>query len=256
MQSKYGFFGRKGNREGNATNQMKFALLPLFLAKIQKMNRGLVLLLFSAVFCFFSCVEEKEEPLFGEGKEFQPLSIGLFWTYQVEETEYFGENDLEVRSYFLRDRIRNSYVNEAKELVFIVERSESSDRTSWNKITEYTLLHRNNSLIKNLNNQSVVNLIFPPRLGTNWNGKIYQPNGDDEFEIDLIEGNILRVNQEEFDDKVTKRDVRFEIFQKNIGLAEAFYDVITYCSRNDCLGNQVIDGGKKISMKLVDNGKN
>ncbi|TDQ18780.1 hypothetical protein DFQ04_0588 [Algoriphagus boseongensis] len=220
------------------------------------MNRGLVLLVFAAIFGFFSCVEEKEEPLFEEGKEFQPLSIGLFWTYQVEETEYFGENDFENRNYFLRDRIRSSYVNEAKELVFIVERSQSNNQSNWNKIIEYTLLLRNNSLIKNLNNQSVVNLVFPPRLGTNWNGKIYQAEGDDEFEIDLVEGDILRVNQEEFDDKVTKRDVRFEIFQKNIGLTEAFYDVITYCSRNDCLGNQLIDGGKKISMKLVDNGKN
>jgi hypothetical protein len=220
------------------------------------MKRSLVLLVFTAIFGFTGCEEIKENPLFNEGREFQPLEIGFFWIYEVEETVYFGENDFEDRSYFLREFIRSSYLNTAKELVFVVDRSISEDKKNWRKTTDYTLLIRDRALVKTLDNQALVALVFPPKLGDVWNAKIYQAEGKDDFKIDQLEGGFLRVNQEELDDKVTIRDIRYEIFEKNVGLVEKRMDVVTYCSRIDCLGKQTIDSGQRLYMKLVDNGKN
>ncbi|MFT4859889.1 MAG: hypothetical protein ACI8SN_001824, partial [Algoriphagus sp.] len=74
--------------------------------------------------------------------------------------------------------------------------------------------------------------------------------------LGVLESNVIRVLQEESDDLITFRDNRYEIYGKGIGLLEKYDEVLTYCSRNDCLGNQLINSGRKIKMELIDYGKN
>lgn len=219
----------------------------------------IVLMLFTA------CDQEKEQPSLDLEQDYQPLEIGNFWIYEVDETIYFGENDSESDQFFFRDRIRTSYLNQENELVFVVERSKSSDRQNWTFELEYTMIYRDKLLLRTINNVSISVLVFPPKLGRIWNGKAYQAEGNDDFEIDQseisripgFEGvNTVRVNQEDLDDEITIRDIRSEIFGKGIGLLEKYDEVLTYCSRNDCLGQQLIDGGSKTQMKLVEYGSN
>jgi hypothetical protein len=66
---------------------------------------------------------------------------------------------------------------------------------------------------------------------------------------------ILRVNQEESDDEITYRDIRYEVFEKGVGMIEKYDEVLTYCSRNECLGDKLIDSGSEVHMKLVEYGK-
>ena len=220
------------------------------------MHRLLSFGLAAIVLVLASCGETKEDPIQDLTYHYQPLEIGNFWIYSVDETIYFGENDSEENQYFLRDRIRTSYLNVEDELVYIVERSTSSDQSSWVKNLEYTLQVKKQSLIRTIENQSLVTLVFPPKVGQIWNGKIYQGEGEDDFEIASIQGEVLRVDQEEMDDEVTFRDVRFEVFTKEVGLSEKYDEVITYCSRNDCLGDKLIDGGYKRHLLLETYGKN
>ncbi|SDA87936.1 hypothetical protein SAMN03080617_03020 [Algoriphagus alkaliphilus] len=223
--------------------------------------------LYLFIFLLFgvACEENIETPNLDLELEYQPLEIGKFWIYGVDETIFFGENDSETEQYFYRDRIRSRYLNEQNEFNYIVERSKSQNRSNWVFELEYTMIHRNKVLLRTINNQPLVALVFPPILGKNWNGKIYQAEGKDEFEIvDAGVGNLpgfegvplVRVNQENLDDKITIRDVRYEIFGKEIGLLEKYDEVLTYCSRNDCLGKQLIDSGKKTHLKLLEYGKN
>jgi hypothetical protein len=208
-----------------------------------------------------SCEEEIEPIQVANEKDFQPLVLGNFWVYEVDEMIYFGENDAESSKFFYRDRVRSSYVNAEREIVFIVERSKSTDRKIWSKVLEYTLQVKDNALVRTVNNQAVVTLNFPLELGKKWNGNAYRANEADEFEIDSVatettEGKtriqVARVNQEELDDKITQRDIRYEIYERGIGLLEKYDEVLTYCSRNNCLGLEVIDGGFRIKMKLVE----
>jgi hypothetical protein len=208
-----------------------------------------------------SCKEEIEPVLVDNGKDFQPLVLGNTWIYEVDEILYFGENDAESSKFFYRDRLRSSYLNAEKDLVFIVERTKSSDRKTWAKQLEYTLQVRNNALIRTINNVAVIALNFPPELGKKWNGNAFRAMDEDEFEIDsvatvVLEGKtqvqLAKVNQEKLDDKVTQRDNRYEIYERGIGLVEKYDEVLTYCSRNNCLGLQVINGGYRVKMKLVD----
>jgi hypothetical protein len=112
--------------------------------------------------------------------------------------------------------------------------------------------------LRTADNRTIVALVFPPSLGLKWNGLAFQALGKDEFEIESVNSSssglidIVRVNQQDLDDKVTIRDVRFEVFQKEVGLIEKYDEVISYCSRNNCLGQQLIDGGSKVWMKLIE----
>ena len=38
-------------------------------------------------------------------------------------------------------------------------------------------------------------------------------------------------------------------------MTEKYEEVLTYCSRNDCLGDELIDGGSQVFMKLIEYGK-
>ncbi|GAB3225683.1 hypothetical protein GCM10027454_22450 [Algoriphagus aestuariicola] len=216
--------------------------------------------------CFFlaACSEEIEPPNPELGHDYQPLVVGIFWIYQVEETIYYGENDSEDSQFFYRDLIRSSYLNAENEVVYIVARFKSPDRMDWSFELEYSMVYRDQALLRTVQNTPLVALVFPPEQGKVWNGKIYQVEGNDDFEIvqvgtSSIPGfetvEIVKVRQEELDDNITIRDIRYEVFGKGIGLVEKYDEVLTYCSRNDCLGDQLIDGGSKTHLTLVEYGQ-
>lgn len=217
-------------------------------------------LLIALCMAFFSC-EEKFEPIeAGIDTSYQPLDIGSYWIYEVDQTIYFGENDSESDQFFYRDRIRNFYLSAQNEPVFVVERAKSYDQVFWVTELEYTLDLRENLLVRTIQNQPVVVLNFPMTDGKAWDGMVFQPRDPDEFEteiLDQVDGSKrIKVIQEEFDDLITVRDNRYEIYGEKVGMIEKLDEVISYCSRNDCLGDQLIDGGYSVFMKLVDYGKN
>ncbi|SEF65088.1 hypothetical protein [Algoriphagus boritolerans] len=228
------------------------------------MIKPLPLYLLAFLVLFVSCDQEKETPNFDVDQDYQPLEIGNFWIYEVDETIFFGENDSETDQFFYRDRVRTSFLNAENEMTYIVQRSKSPNRQNWVTELEYTLLFRDRSLLRTVNNTPIIPLVFPPTMGRIWNGKAYQAEGNDDFELveaepGVISGfegvELVRVNQENLDDKITTRDIRYEIFGKGVGLLEKYDEVITYCSRNDCLGQELIDGGSKTHLKLVEYGK-
>ncbi|WP_100627132.1 hypothetical protein [Algoriphagus formosus] len=202
-----------------------------------------------------SCEREVENPQVDPGLDYFPLFIGNFWVYEVSERTYFGENDFEDSQYFLKDRIRSLFVNDAGEQVFIVQRERSLDQINWQVEVDYTIVIRDNNLVMNLNNQPIVILAFPPKEGLIWNGNLYRGAEQDEFELiqesSGTSAEQIRVLQENEDDLITFRDIRYDVFQKGVGLTERYSEVLTYCSRNDCLGEQLIDSGRFLNMKLI-----
>ncbi len=218
--------------------------------------RSLAYLILLAVLVLSSCEESFESTVSQKETEFQPLAIGNFWIYEVDQTIYFGENDSETEQFFYRDRIRSFYLNAESEPVYIVERAKSYNQASWVTELEYTLHQKENLIIRTVQNQPTVILNLPVSDGKVWNGNAFRASPDDEFELEISTPELIRINQENLDDKITVRDIRYEVFQKEVGLIEKFEDVITYCSRNDCLGQELIDGGYRVHLTLKEYGKN
>lgn len=215
------------------------------------------------IFILFSCtVTEKPQTDFG--LDYQPLEVGLFWEYEVNETIVFGESDEESSSYFLKDRIIYNYFNVENELVYVFAREKSTNGADWTIIGNYLMQYRNLTLLKTFENKKTINLVFPPELGKTWDAQIFNSGDPDEFEISFLGKTdvgqqsftkSLIVLHEEDDDEITFRDNRYEIFAKGIGLVEQYYEVFTYCSRNDCLGQMIIDSGRMTHLKIKSYGK-
>lgn len=214
---------------------------------------------------FLSACDEKTEVFhFDLEQDYQPLEIGYFWIYQVDETIYFGENDSETTQFYYKDLVRSSYLNAEKEESYVISRFKSPDGSVWDFELDYTMIYRDRILLRTINNTPVSALVFPPEAGRVWNGRSYQAGGDDNFEIDFSGESehpgfeavpAVRVTQEDLDDKITIRDIRYEVFGKGVGLLEKYDEVLTYCSRNDCLGDGLVNGGSKTHMKLIGNGR-
>ncbi|WP_268033687.1 hypothetical protein [Algoriphagus sp. PAP.12] len=219
-----------------------------------KHNFRLVFYLLFTSGLILGCEREIEDPQMDPSIEYFPLLIGNYWVYEVDELIHYGENDSEESFFYYRDKIRSVYVNDAKEQVFIVERRKSEDQENWTLLYEYTLLEREGSLIRTIQNQPLVILPAAIAEGTSWNGNLYRNAADDEFKVNFTQSNELKVDQENEDDQITFRDIRYEMFQKDVGMTELYSEVLTYCSRNDCLGDQLIDSGSKVHMKLVSHG--
>lgn len=206
-----------------------------------------------------SACEETENPRTDFGQDFQPMRVGLFWIYEVDETIVFGEGDEEQSTYFLRDQIEYSFQNAAGEEVFVVKREKSEDLDFWVGQGNYSLHIRRNALIRQFENQKTVPLVFPVEMGKSWDAMVYNSSNPDEYRVSFM-GNVtvgeqtfqrsVKILQEEDDDEITFRDNRFEVFTRGIGMVEQYYEVFTYCSRNDCLGEMIVNSGRKTHMKI------
>ena len=210
-----------------------------------------------------SCAEEREDPELITST-YYPLAIGNFWDYNVDETIYFGEDDFEKESYYYRDEIADFYLNEEKELVYLFHRKKSSNRNDWTNEVVYTAKFSNKRIIKNYNNQQEIILVYPVGLDFSWNGNALNNNLEQSYFIASTGSYILnefafpdavKVRISEEDDLITIRDNRYGVFANNIGLVESFYEVFQYCSRNDCLGEQIIQEGRFTHLRLINHGK-
>ncbi|MDO9553029.1 hypothetical protein [Rhodonellum sp.] len=213
----------------------------------------------------FTACSENEPPQTDFGLDYQPLVVGSYWKYKVLETRVFGQDDTETENFFYRDRIDYRYQNAENKEVFVLTREKSSDGIFWKLQGNFALEIRNNALVRTMENKRTVNLVFPPKIGLSWDANIYGTQQEDLFTINLLgkyelEGqgfsNSVRVLKEEGDDKITYIDNRYEVFSKGIGMIEQYDEVFTYCSRNDCLGQQIIESGRFTHLKIIEYGKN
>jgi hypothetical protein len=223
-------------------------------------------LLFSIFVSFFLIVScrEIEDPKLDFGKDYQPLELGLFWIYEVEETLVFGENDSQTEQYFIRDIVDYNFFNSQNEEIFVIRRERSDDKINWVSISGYSMQFRGNVLLKNIENLKTVNLVLPAKVGVIWDAMVYNSSPRDDFEIEFMGDRTigrqifqrsLLVRHGDDDDKITFRDKRYEVYTMNVGMVEYYYEVLTYCRRNDCLGQMIKDSGRKTHMKLAQYGK-
>jgi hypothetical protein len=215
-----------------------------------------------SLFFLWSCQTEREEPM-AVDMDYYPLETGKFWVYEVNETIYFGEGDYEEIHYFYRDEIAELYINEAGESVYIMNRQRSEDRTEWTNEQVYALRVSDNRLIRLSDNLQEIILVFPLRMNLEWDANGANSQAPHIYTLDA-EGpyvvknryfpSTVRVLQNDEDDMITIRDIRYNIYAEGVGLVESYYEVFNYCTRNDCLGEQIIQNGRLTHLKLVSDG--
>src|SRR5690606_41199666 len=106
----------------------------------------------------------------------------------------------------------------------------------------------------------LVPLVFPPTPGKRWDANVFNSSLEEYYQLQMLAQyqlddfefrDVAKVVQQADDDRITLRDNRYEVYVKEIGLVESYYEVLNYCSRNDCLGQQIIESGRFTHLKLI-----
>lgn len=234
-----------------------------FLGRGIDMHKGRFVSLLALMLLLICSCEIEREPPGAVSIDFLPLNMGRFWVYEVEETQYFGENDFEESRFYYRDEITGQYNNEEGDQVYVVTRQKSMDQQQWQNEVAYTLRQSRNQLVRMLDNEQVIPLVFPVVASREWEANVFNSQNPEIFSMEQVGGHemgdrffpsAVLVRQSELDDFITIRDNRYEVFAEGIGMVESYYEVFSYCSRNDCLGEQIIQNGRFKHLKLLTHG--
>ena len=209
---------------------------------------------------FVGSCSEIEETAVDLGYNYQPLAVGKSWIYAVNETIYFGASDAETSNYYYRDRVESDYFDEEGEQVFLIVREKSDDQHTWRPEQTFTYKISNGALIRYQENRHLIPLVFPPTPGKRWDANALNVAPEEYFQLQVLPQyqlddeeyrDVVKVVQQEEDDQIILRDHRYEVYAKETGLVESYYEVLNYCSRNDCLGQQIIESGRFTHLKLI-----
>ena len=219
-----------------------------------------------------ACTEQLEitEPFYPETILF-PLESGNYRDYAVTERIYFTSTDVETRVYQIREEVGPSFQNIQGEQSFELRRfSRNGIDESWNLDSLWISRIDSNPSLRSVqveNNVPFIKLVFPAAEGKKWDGNALNNKAVETYEItEIIEnynaplGSLsfpvgVKVLQQEDDDELTIRDIRYEVYSPNIGMVHRYNETLKYCSRPECLGQKIVESGRFIEMRLIAHGK-
>ena len=202
------------------------------------------------------------EPAFGTGHDFFPLDPELVRIYQVEEISFFPS--LDTAQFQLRMQVVDSFQNQAGGFTYIQHlstRSTASDH--WQFLTAWSARLEENRAIQTEENVSFVKLFFPIEENREWDGNAFNVSDGDTYQmIDLFSSyvtpkqdtipNTLTVLQEDNQDFIVSLDQRKEIYAQDIGLVFKEVVLLNYCTNPNCIGQQIVESGRKLTQYLLE----
>ncbi len=197
------------------------------------------------------------------GLNYFPLQTGDSWIYAVEETTI--NQTRETKTYELRVVVMDSVMNTNGAYTYTFHRDKRMTETdSWQSYQTWTAEVSLNQLIQNEGNELFVKLIFPlsndltwngnqfnnlPNMGNLFNGKgseVYHAGEYDQsktLSTNLQFAKTITITQNNFDDPIVGKDVRKEVYARDVGLIYKEITQLEYCTAVDCLGQQKVDKG-------------
>jgi hypothetical protein len=209
-------------------------------------------LIISLLFLLVSCEENTIEPKVDYGYEYAPLSLGLVQNFVADTIvvdDFTGKMDTSSTWFkdsvislvgneftLLRKKSVDSFLTVSSSLLFRVEKNETQ-------------------LITALQNQSLINLIFPNPVNASWDGNLYNSNSKATFQIvkkhasynhlETNVSNVLEVNQLEEINLIEEQIIN-EFYAPNMGLLlreETFWE-------KDIQSGKIVGGYKIIVSRI------
>jgi hypothetical protein len=222
-----------------------------------------VSLFFILLFILVGC--SNEDPISTDiGLNYFPLRTGDSWIYQLEETTINQTSTLSTM-YELRVTVVDSSKNATGGYTYTFHRDKRTTAADpWQTFETWTARVNQNKLIQAEGNTLFVKLVFPLANTLTWNGNQFNnlPNGGNLFNgsgsesyqasnynqattltTNLEYANTITITHNNFDDPIVGKDVRKEIYARDVGLIYKEVTQLEYCSVGDCLGQQKVDKG-------------
>lgn len=201
---------------------------------------------------------------------FFPIETGFFRDYFTRTTTYFTASSIETREFLTREETGHAEPNQvggmSRELRRYVREHE---REEWILDSLWSVRYENSPMPRMVqveNGFPFIKLVVPMDLGISWdgnglNGKNAEPytyvEKLDRYEVngEVFDDCIMVLHLED-DDQITVREIRFEVYARNRGMVHRYVAKLRYCSRPECLGQEIIEQGIIIEMTQVGYGIN
>ena len=210
---------------------------------------------------FVQCTDDEKPRL--NGADFFPLTVGKYWVYNVQEIIYSPLQPPSTQTFHLLVHVVDSFPNSENGFTYVLHRYTRPDESSsWQFTETWSARLTDQYVIVSEGNVPVIPLAFPVHLNRKWNANLFNDYPEDEYQItDLITGYswetpvdvVAKVIQENVPNNLTYRDVRLELYGKDVGLISKISEVWTYtCTGGTC--TEVINHGYKWEQTLLEYG--
>lgn len=217
------------------------------------------LILFTSL-VLISCDSDINPDSIDRGESFYPLKTGDLRVYLVEDIVYNIDESIDTLNYYVKEEVIESFIS-SQDSTFIIYRYSRPDSVSdWQFLETRQSRVNSQQAILFEGNTPYLKLTFPISTGKIWNGNLLNGREEDKYQMDSLHysynsnlqfDNTLTVIQNDNQDLIVELDRRYEIYGMNIGLVKKEEILYTYCTSDNCLGQQKIETGKKYSETLI-----
>lgn len=208
-----------------------------------------------------ACNDDSDSIITESGLDYFPLQTGNYYIYNIDETIYSEVAPVQNKIYQMKVEVMDSFPTPDGTYTYVLSRMTRDNETDvWLDLDTWSTRANNLELVVNEGNTPYLKLVFPLHEGKEWNGNKYNNFGEDKYQLtsfgepfELEETNFentLTVTQENNDDVIVYHDIRKEVYAKDIGLVYREIMQLSYCTNNDCLGQQIIKSGKIYKQQL------
>lgn len=199
-----------------------------------------------------------------EGSEYFPLEKGRFVSYNVRQTVYRLNRPPEVITFQLKEVVSERYITPAGDEAWrLVRYRRANGRDNWEIINVWTVRKTPTFAMRTEENVPFLRLVFPARVGTTWNGNLFNTLSRENYRITdigtrrIFDGKayhqtltVLHRN----DSTLVGKDKRMEIYAPNIGLIYRIAEQVAYCQAQNCIGRAIIESGTVTEQSIFDSG--
>jgi hypothetical protein len=213
-------------------------------------------------------MENENLDIFPEGKDYFPLEVGRYVSYNVVEQKYELNEPTQITRYQLKEVIEDVFENltDGRTYKIVRYRRNATGSDNWTVWNVWTVRLHNQTIVKNEENISYVKLVFPLAEGRRWNGNIFNIFEPEEYQMKGLNRTYRFGNktfektvtvQQKADSSLVNKDIRQEVFAQGVGMIYKRLDIVSYCQEagKNCLGKAIIESGNILEMSVFDYGK-
>jgi hypothetical protein len=209
-----------------------------------------------------ACDSDEPKPV-DIGVDYFPLQTGNSYTYDIDETIYSEVAPVKNLVYQLRIEITDSFPNAEGDYTYVLHRSTRNDvNSAWEDLDTWSVRGNDREIILNEGNIPYLKLTFPLKAGNSWNGNKYNNLEADQYEVTAMDqpfvvsgttfDKTLSVLQENNEDFIVFQDKREEVYARDVGLIYKETIQLSYCTTNDCVGQQKIKSGTIYKQQIAE----
>ena len=142
------------------------------------------------------------------GYEYFPVEVGHTWIYKMDQTIVRSQGrDNVSNTFFLRERVTDSFINTVGDTIFVLERATSDAQNGTYIPTDVWTAELNEESAQRVEeNLRFTKMIFPFRVGSTWEGNLF----DGLTTVNIAEESV-RVYKDWGDYEVTARDISMTV---------------------------------------------